>query len=125
RHPQEGEPLVEVPPQVRRQALVGRVRLRREGEVGQPVNQVAATHGQPVVADLTGCVAVAQVEPGPQQCAYPTGKTYRPAGRGLQQVATAPQRVHHPNAIAELRATLVIPYTSTARPYRPRRPSTS
>jgi hypothetical protein len=33
--------------------------------------------------------------------------------------------VHHPNAIAELRATLVIPYTSTARPYRPRRPSTS
>jgi len=34
-------------------------------------------------------------------------------------------QVHHPNAIAELRATLVIPYTSTARPYRPRRPSTS
>jgi hypothetical protein len=29
--------------------------------------------------------------------------------------------VHHPNAIVELRATLVIPYTSTTRPYRPRR----
>jgi hypothetical protein len=30
--------------------------------------------------------------------------------------------VHHPNAIAELRATVVIPYTSTARPYARRRP---
>jgi hypothetical protein len=29
--------------------------------------------------------------------------------------------VHHPNAIAELRETIVIPYTSTARPYIPRR----
>jgi transcriptional regulator with XRE-family HTH domain len=31
--------------------------------------------------------------------------------------------VHHPNAIAELRATVVIPYTSTARPYASRRGS--
>jgi hypothetical protein len=31
-------------------------------------------------------------------------------------------RLHHPNAIAELRATLVIPYTSTARPFAHRSP---
>ena len=36
--------------------------------------------------------------------------------------AEAATAVHHPYAIAELRATLVIPYTSTARPYIPRRP---
>jgi len=29
--------------------------------------------------------------------------------------------VHHPNAIGELRATVVIPFVSTAKPYKPRR----
>ena len=33
--------------------------------------------------------------------------------------------LHHPNGIADLRATFVIPYTSSARPYRPRRPRAS
>jgi hypothetical protein len=34
-------------------------------------------------------------------------------------------KLHHPYAITNLRATLVIPYTSTARPYAPRRPARS
>jgi hypothetical protein len=29
--------------------------------------------------------------------------------------------LHHPNAIGELRATVVIPFVSTSKPYRPRR----
>jgi hypothetical protein len=29
--------------------------------------------------------------------------------------------VHHPNAIGELRTTVVIPFVSTAKPYRIRR----
>src|SRR5215210_8132620 len=29
--------------------------------------------------------------------------------------------VHHPNAIGELRATVVIPFVSTTAPYKPRR----
>jgi hypothetical protein len=33
--------------------------------------------------------------------------------------------MHHPNAIDKLRTTLVIPYTSTTRPYAPRSPRRS
>jgi hypothetical protein len=28
--------------------------------------------------------------------------------------------MHHPDAIGELRATVVIPFVSTAKPYKPR-----
>jgi hypothetical protein len=30
-------------------------------------------------------------------------------------------KMHHPNAIGELRATALIPFVSTAKPYRTRR----
>jgi hypothetical protein len=41
---------------------------------------------------------------------------------GKVELLETPPDVHHPNAIGELRATVVIPYTSTARPYLRRPP---
>ena len=50
----------------------------------------------------------------------PTNGSARPAPVN-HRLEVAPQ-MYHPNAIAELRGTIVIPYTSTARPYVPRQP---
>ena len=52
-------------PQVLGQALVGRVRLGREYQVGQLVLQAATSHGQAVPTDLARRVTVAQIEPNP------------------------------------------------------------
>jgi tetratricopeptide (TPR) repeat protein len=49
-------------PQVLGQAHIGRVRLRREDQVGQLVLQAATGHGQTVRADSPRRVAVAQVQ---------------------------------------------------------------
>jgi hypothetical protein len=43
-------------------------------------------------------------------------------GGGLRdQRQQVPDEVHHPNAIAELRVTMVLPLVPTTRPYQPRR----
>src|SRR5262249_24202627 len=122
---QEREQVAPVSPQVLGQALVSRVRLGREDKVGQLVVQAPAGHGQAVAADLALGVTVAQIQTGREQFGHPTRESDCSPRRGRRNLVGAPQQVHHPNAIAELRATLVIPYTSTARPYRPRRPSNS
>jgi hypothetical protein len=122
---QEREQGIAMDPQVLGQALVGRVGLGREDQLGQLILRATASHGQAVSADLVRGVAVAQVQACPEQLGYPTRETDRSPRRGRRHLVGAPQQVHHPNAIAALRAILVIPYTSTARPYRPRRPSNS
>src|SRR5262249_37023503 len=66
---QEREQVVAVSPQVLGQALVGRVPLGREDQVGQLVLQTAAGHGQSMPADFPGGVTVAQVKAGPEQFA--------------------------------------------------------
>jgi hypothetical protein len=57
------------------QALVGRVRLWGEGEVGRPVGQVAAGHLQAEVADLSRGVAVTKVQTFPEQFGNPPRET--------------------------------------------------
>jgi transposase len=70
-------------PQVLGQALIGRVRLGREDQVGQLALQAAAGHGQAVPADLPCRVTVTQIQAGSEQLGHPTRKADGPARRGL------------------------------------------
>ena len=80
-------------PQVLGQALVGRVRLGREDQLGQPVFQAAATHGQAVPADLLRRMTVAQIQASPEQLGHPTRKADGSPGRSRRHLVGAPQQV--------------------------------
>src|SRR5262249_42896855 len=100
------------------------VPLRPAQRLGPLDDQVAAAEherrlvpgGRPAAAGaLAPPAALAAGVAAPRQA--PPQAAHRPQ----DLVVELPQQVHHPNAI-ELRATLVIPYASTARPSIPRRP---
>src|SRR5262249_17923053 len=63
---QERELVAAMSPQVLGQALISRVALGRENQVGQLVLQAAAGHGQAVAAELARRVTVAQIQAGPE-----------------------------------------------------------
>src|SRR5262249_30157132 len=62
-------------PQVLGQALVGRVGLGRENQIGQLVLQATAGHSQAVPAELSRRVTVTQIQTGPEQVGHTTRET--------------------------------------------------
>src|SRR5262245_31543873 len=80
-------------PQVLGQALIGRVHLGREDQVGQLVLQSTAGHGQSVPADFSRQVTVTQVEPGPEQLGHPAREADGPARRCRRHLVGTPQQV--------------------------------
>jgi hypothetical protein len=95
RHTQEREQVVAVRPQVLDQPLVDRVRLGREDQAGQPVLQASAGHGLAVAADLPRCVAVTQVQAGPEQFGDPPRETYGATGSSGFHLVATPEEVLH------------------------------
>jgi hypothetical protein len=65
-------------PQVLGQALVGRVRLGREDQVGQLVLLPTPSHSQTLLADFSRQVTDTQVEPSPEQLGHPGRETDSP-----------------------------------------------
>src|SRR3984957_18276475 len=80
-------------PQVLGQALVGRVRLGREDQVGQLVLQSATSHGQTVPADLSCRVTITQIQTSPEQFSNPTRKTDRSPRRCRCHLVGTPQQM--------------------------------
>jgi hypothetical protein len=74
-------------------ALVGRVRLGREDQLGQLVLQPTAGHGKAVPADFAPRVTVTQIQAGPEQLGHPARETDGPPRRGRRQFVAAPQQV--------------------------------
>jgi len=56
-----------MPPQVPGQALVGRVQLERDDQLGELVLQATEGHGQTVPADLPRRLTATQIQAGPEQ----------------------------------------------------------
>src|SRR5262249_42411516 len=90
---QEREQVVAMGPQVLGQALVGRVHLGGEDQVGQLVLQPTAGHGQAVLADLPGRVTVTQIQAGPKQLSDTTRKAHGSPRRCRRHVVGTPQQV--------------------------------
>lgn len=72
--------------------------------------------------------AVADLVPGLEQLVRLPEQLppdFRAATTAVDHRLKIAAQVHHPNAINKLRATVVIPYSSTTRPYTPRLPRRS
>src|SRR5262249_62143819 len=102
--------------------VAGRVRRGRENQVGLVVLQTGTGPRQTVPVALPRRLTGTEIEPNPEQLSHPTRETEGAPRRRRRRRGGAAPPPHQPNAIAERRATLVIPYAATARPYRPRRP---
>ena len=75
------------------QALVGRVRLGREDQVGQLVLQATAGHGLAVPADLPRRMTVTQVQASSEQLGHATWKVDGSSRRGRRHLVGTPQQV--------------------------------